>query len=239
MRIFMQIYLCDDSESDLLRLQHYLKSYAREKKLFFESVSFSSGELLLKTYEKSGEKPELIFLDIFMNGLSGMDTARRLRELHYEGAIIFTTSSTEHAMDSYEVNAMYYLQKPYERSHFEKAMQRCSALLRNARPRFRFLQKRKQVSVPCEDILFFETNGSHTVLLHTVSGSYSFADSLSRIAGELADNVSFLPVGRSYLIHVDQVVSYSEGELCMTDGSVIQIPLRRRAKIHSILTKES
>ena len=60
----MQIYLCDDSESDLLRLQHHLKSYAREKTLSFELVSFASGELLLTTYEKSGEKPELIFLDI-------------------------------------------------------------------------------------------------------------------------------------------------------------------------------
>ena len=59
------------------------------------------------------------------------------------------------------------------------------------------------------------------------------------IAGELADNASFLPVGRSYLIQIDQVACYSEDTLCMTDGSVIQIPLRRRAVIRSLFTKES
>ena len=96
----MLIYLCDDSESDLLRLKHYLNKYAEQLKLNFELFSFSSGEELLAAFQQADTKPELIFLDIFMEKLSGMEAARQLRSRNYQGGIIFTTSSTEHAVSS-------------------------------------------------------------------------------------------------------------------------------------------
>ena len=145
----MLIYLCDDSESDILRLKHYLNSYAEKRKLDFELTVFSSGEELLDAFSQALKKPELIFLDIFMAGINGMDAARQLRSMDYRGGIIFTTSSLEHAVDSYEVNAHYYLQKPYDRSRFENAMARCGSLLQKARPHFSFMIKKREYSVLC------------------------------------------------------------------------------------------
>lgn len=157
----MLIYLCDDSESDLLRLEHYLTAYAKQTKLTFELCLFSSGESLLSSFQKEKALPELIFLDIFMAELSGVDTASQLRDMHYEGGIIFTTSSTEHAMESYEVDALYYLQKPYDRTHFENAMRRCGKLLQKASPQFTFLRRKK--SFPYHiPILSFSRQGKRT-----------------------------------------------------------------------------
>lgn len=229
----MLIYLCDDSESDTLRLKHYLNKYAEERKLNFELHSFSSGEELLAAFqqEQPHKKPELIFLDIFMENLNGMEAARQLRRVNYAGGIIFTTSSTEHAMDSYEVNALYYLQKPYDRRHFENAMTRCGALLQKARPHFTFTRKKQEISIPYENIIFFETGRSHTIFLHTTSGIYSLSDSLARITECFRGADCFLPVGRSFLINRNHIAGQSENDLIMSDSSIVQVPIRKREEI--------
>lgn len=227
----MLIYLCDDSESDTLRLKHYLNTYAKQMKLCFEVFSFSSGDKLLAAFKQANQKPELIFLDIFMANLNGIEVARYLRNMHYQGGIIFTTSSTEHAMDSYEVHALYYLQKPYERKHFENAMSRCSVLLQKAKPLFTFTRKKKEFSISYENIIFFETGQSHTVILHTTSDSYSFSGTLTQITEFFKEIDYFLSVGQSFLINLNHVSGQIENDLVMSDGSIVQIPLRKRKDI--------
>ena len=227
----MLIYLCDDSESELLRLKHYLNKYAEQLKLNFELFSFSSGEELLAAFQQADTKPELIFLDIFMEKLSGMEAARQLRNKNYQGGIIFTTSSTEHAMDSYEVSALYYLQKPYDRRHFENAMTRCGALLQKAKPHFTFTRKKREISIPYENIIFFETGKSHTVFLHTTFGIYTLSDSLTRITELFKGTDCFLPVGRSFFINLNHISGQTENDLVMSDNSIVQIPIRKREEI--------
>lgn len=231
----MLIYLCDDSESDILRLRHYLDKYAEQMELNFELVSFSSSKELLAAFEQASQKPKLMFLDIFMPILSGMDAARQLREMHYQGGIIFTTSSTEHAMDSYEVNALYYLQKPYERKHFENAMERCATLFQAEKVCFTFLQKRKKVSIPYENIIFFETGQTHTIILHTTFGIYIFRDTIMQIIEEFRGIDYFMPIGRSFLINLNYVTGKTENDLIMSDGSIVQVPLRKQKEVITII----
>lgn len=99
----MLIYLCEDSESDALRLKHHLNTYATKHHCNMEILLFSSGEEMIQYYKEEKRYPALLFLDIYMNSQNGVETARILRSLGYKGGIIFTTSSTEHAMASYEV----------------------------------------------------------------------------------------------------------------------------------------
>lgn len=233
----MLIYLCDDSISDILRLRHYLNTYAEKMKLTFEHNSFSSSEELLDAFRNTRQKPELIFLDIYMADISGMDAARQLRSMHYQGGIIFTTSSTEHAMDSYEVDALYYLQKPYDRGHFENAMARCSSLLQKARPCFTFTQKKKEYSIPYTEIVFFETGQSHTIFLHTLSGVHTFSGALTQVTTFFRGFDCFLSVGRSYFINLDHVAGLAGSDLIMSDGSIAQIPLRKREEVLDIVNK--
>jgi len=119
-----------------------------------------------------------------MNNQDGVETARILRSLGYEGGIIFTTSSTEHAMASYEVNALYYLQKPYSHTDFLNAMSRCDTLLEESNEVFTFSVRRKEYSLPYSDILFFET-GQHNVLLHAISETFTIPGNLTQLTEDL------------------------------------------------------
>lgn len=173
----MLIYLCEDSESDALRLKHHLNTYATKHHCNMEILLFSSGEEMIQYYKEEKRYPALLFLDIYMNNQDGVETARILRSLGYEGGIIFTTSSTEHAMASYEVNALYYLQKPYSHTDFLNAMSRCDTLLEESNEVFTFSVRRKEYSLPYSDILFFET-GQHNVLLHAISETFTIPGNL-------------------------------------------------------------
>lgn len=84
----MTIYICDDSKSDLLRLNHHLQEYLSHQDQKITIESFQSGEELLRRYEETMEKPSLIFLDIYMDDPDGMSVAHTLREEHYEGGLI-------------------------------------------------------------------------------------------------------------------------------------------------------
>ncbi|MCM1302737.1 MAG: response regulator transcription factor [Lachnospiraceae bacterium] len=230
----MLIYICDDTESDLIRLKKHLDRFSREKMFPYDITAFSASEKLMAGFGGAAHQPELIFLDIYMDGKNGMDTARQLRGMGYQGGIIFTTSSTEHAMDSYEVNALYYLQKPYDYKHFAAAMERCGGIFEKAQQQFTFTVRKKTFTLPYADIVFFET-GRHTVLLHTLSETVSFTESLSNIVRKFRGTDTFLPVGGSYLINLNHVAGQSGNDLVMSDGSVVQIPLKKRGEILAVV----
>ncbi len=229
MRDFMLIYLCDDSDADSLRLRHYLNAFAKESGLHFDIEMFSSGETLIASWTDAPKKPSLVFLDIYMEGISGVDAARRLRDMGYDAGIIFTTSSTEHAMDSYEVNALYYLHKPYDREDFGRAMERCRHILDNGREFFALNNKKQGFSVPYGDILFFETGSlSHSIILHTADDTHFFTGTMSRIAKAMQPTEMFLSVGRSFIINLNHVTGRLQNDLVMSDNSIIQIPLLKQ-----------
>lgn len=227
----MLIYLCDDALNDMLQLKHYLTQYSAQRKLDFDLLSFSSGDSLLAAFQQNSQKPELIFLDVFLSDSSGIESAKHLREMHYQGDIIFTSTSAEHAMDSYEVNALYYLQKLYGHRDFENAMSRCVSLRQNPKPCFSFVNKKQKISVPYEDILFFETEQSHTIILHAVSGVHSFRGTLRQVESFFEGEDSFLPIGRSYLVNLGQLSGQSGNDLLMSDGSIVQVPFRKQKAI--------
>lgn len=196
----MTIYICDDSRSDLLRLNHHLQEYLSHLDQEITVEAFPSGEQLLRRYEEAVEKPSLIFLDIYMDDPDGMRVAHTLREEHYKGGLIFTTSSMEHAMDSYNVDALYYLQKPYDHEDFINAIRRCSSIFENTSKLYRVNVQGKEIQIPLKDILYFEA-GRHVTLIHTLTDIISITKVLSAVCEDFEQNPEFIRVGRSYLIN--------------------------------------
>lgn len=104
----MKIAIVDDE----IRLYQNLRLFLEELLGDYADITyFSSGESFLKTWK--AESFDLIILDIFMDGITGMEVAREVRRTDSEVKIAFGTTSNEFASESYEVNACYYLHKPF------------------------------------------------------------------------------------------------------------------------------
>lgn len=83
---------------------------------------FSGGEVFLRKWQP--EAFDLIILDIFMDRLTGMEVAREIRRTDRSVKIAFCTTSNEYASESYEVNACYYLHKPFGKEHVKALLDR-------------------------------------------------------------------------------------------------------------------
>lgn len=110
----MNIAIIEDLKEDMKVLSDIVTKFYAEQNTHVTIHQFSSGEEFLKTYFSGNY--QLIFLDIYMETLTGMDVAEKIRAASDSCALIFISSSDSHAVSSYDVQAAYYLLKPVDRS---------------------------------------------------------------------------------------------------------------------------
>ena len=108
----MRIAICDDEKILQEQLKVEIEGYFNS--LDIMTVCFNSGEALLVDFEKN--QYDIVFLDIEMNGLNGLQTAKYLHEKKKDLPIVLVTSHTELAMEGYEVQAFRFLGKPIDRN---------------------------------------------------------------------------------------------------------------------------
>lgn len=135
----MRIAIVDDAAEDLKALEAGVRRWAEEKgiPLIPPPALFENGEALLDDFAR--DTYDVIFLDIFMDGIGGMEVARRIRETDSVCRLVFTTASPEFAVESYEVDSSYYLVKPFGSEKLAAALDRCGAA---------FLERMQSIAVP-------------------------------------------------------------------------------------------
>lgn len=118
------IGICDDEEYFLESLHALVIACGNENKYELKVAKYQEGEALIKDITSKASVPDLLFLDIDMPGLSGMDLAGKLRKDGYEGIICFVTSHNSYAFDAYGVEALGYLLKPAEYAEIKRLMEK-------------------------------------------------------------------------------------------------------------------
>ena len=107
----MRIAIVDDIKEERDKLADVLTKQLSRRGIHVNLFEFENGEDFLIAAK---ERPfTVVFLDIYMSGANGIETARELRTFDSDALLIFTTTSTDHALDGFKVRAMHYLVKPY------------------------------------------------------------------------------------------------------------------------------
>ena len=107
----MRIAIVDDLAAERALLQSRLERQFSRRNVQAAFYGFESGEAFLAA--EKAQHFTAAFLDIYMNGMSGMEAARELRKLDTDCMLVFTTTSTDHALEGFQVRAMHYLVKPF------------------------------------------------------------------------------------------------------------------------------
>lgn len=189
---------------------------------------FSSGEEFLSRFTPGVY--DIIFIDQYMSGLSGIDTAKKIREHDPLTALIFVTSSRNHAIDSYEVRACGYLVKPYEYNDFKKTMN-LAGLEKIRSARFIRLEDTK---ILLRDILWCERS-DHYVELHTDSlGILRFRLSFSELSGLLSRYPQFLTCYKGCLVNLERVECMDTLDFRLDTGETVPFAKRERKRIEAL-----
>ena len=178
----------------------------------------------------------LLFLDIEMPGVNGLEFARTLPE---QTLVIFTTAYIQYALDSYEVDALYYLVKPITPERFKKAVAKAESylqLLSQQKTDFEATDtqyisiraNRRNYRIPHNDILYIEALKDY-VIIHTFTDKYITWINLKNIHSQLPESI-FVRVNRSYVVNIQHVTSYTQQFVYIGDT---EIPIGRAYEVIS------
>lgn len=179
---------------------------------------FNSAEAALD-YLKTTDV-ELIFLDIQMQGMTGMDLARIIPK---HTLIIFTTAYSEYALDSYEVDAVDYLVKPIDPAKFRKAVNKAityhSLLLEEEEKNVEHIEDdhifiksdRKYFKVNLKDILFIE--GLKDYVIIQMDGQRLITRMNVKMIHDLLPKKTFLRINRSYIVNANHIESFDNNDV--------------------------
>ncbi|MBI1224912.1 MAG: response regulator [Bacteroidetes bacterium] len=188
-----------------------------------------SAEEALDFFKNEENSVELLFLDMEMPGLSGLELLDRLPVMPM---VIFTTSKADYAFDAFEYGAIDFLKKPIAQPRFEQAVQRVVGIqvdnqhFQSSSKNIYVRTEGKFVRLNCDDILFFENVGDY-VRIRTAAGANHIVHGTLRGIDERLNDPRFLKVHRSYIINLDKIVDIEENTLVI-EKSVIPISRAHR-----------
>ena len=171
---------------------------------------------------------QLAILDIFMGGLTGIETAKKLMERHPRLQIIFCSTSNAYAAESYDVAALRYFIKPISREKLFATMDRFFHVHTSLRT-LTYKQNRMDETIYISDLLWVEADG-HKSILHTRKGEIVTRTNISQIAQQL-EGADFVKPIRYALVSLSAVTQIPTDVLTLTDGSSVPISRDQRANI--------
>lgn len=228
----MKIAVCDDVSADRQIISEYLLRYSQENLLDIQIAEFDGGEELLLAFSASPFK--IIFIDIYLDGISGVETAYKIREVDKGCSIIFTTSSVDYRADGFEVGAIHYLVKPVTYLDATAAMERCKGHFSSEEKYFSITSARQVIRIKMKNVLYAEVFGKE-VLIHTADGPFKTYKSLSEIA-DLLQGGHFLQCHRCYLVNMQHISGILKEGFQLSNGKTIPIRKNGRQNTKDVFT---
>ena len=226
-----RIVICEDDLSQRELLKGFLYKVFEEIQEDLDLIEFESGEeALLEEVILKGI--DIFFLDIQMNGLNGMDVARRIREFDNNVEIIFTTSVLDYVCEGYEVNAYRYMLKPIEYNIFKNNMGKCiENIIKKKNDFLTINDKSKLIKIKFDDILYIETS-KRQLIIHTINGHEIIKMSIRKLEKLL--NKDFFRCHNSFIVNLEKINKIDVSDIYINNAT-IPISKHRRKQLKARL----
>lgn len=224
----MNIALVDDMPGELSRLSGIIEEYATERHIPVELKTLRSAEALLSDYKPL--RYTLIFMDIYMDGMTGVEAVRKIRESDNETLIVFLTTSADHTFDAFKVHAYGYVLKVPERDALKTEMWRVLDDVVSLRS---ITEAGITVSVdgeenffPYSDIVYAQTEKNYILITDRKSRVSRTRLTFSELRSLLECDSRFLQINRGIIINMDYIDTF-ENDICELHGGY-RLPINVR-----------
>lgn len=223
----MNIAIVDDRPEERESLKTLLKEYTAINSLEIVLHEFPGGEDFLAEYAPFTYT--VVFLDIYMEGMTGVETAEKIRETDTDTPVIFLTTSREHMGNAFSIHAFDYIEKPADREKLFKCM---DDLLKTKTVLYSealdFSQDRTDHSLPFPDIVSVSTAETNYLDITDRKGEvYHIRMTFSAVSERLCRDSRFLPVNRGLLVNMDYIVRFEEGTCRLKNGQKYPVYTRK------------
>lgn len=216
----LTIGICDDEEIILNHLGELVEEIAGNMRLECEILLFSSGELLL---QQAG-KLELVFLDIEMPGLDGIETGRNIHLKHPECQIVMATSMVERFKEAFRIHAFRFITKPFVIEEIEEAL-RAFLEQRAGLQTISVSLNRNTCQVRQRDIRCVLAYGSYVEVM--AQGKIFRKECSMEEMEQILDADLFFRIHREYLVNMLWIERYKNGVITL-DGQELSVSRRKK-----------
>ena len=230
----IQIAICDDEEYFHKKEKAIISNYMNQRKISFQIDLYSSGKELLEKKEEL-QKYTMIFLDVSMEELDGIQTASRIRKFSSKVYLVFVTAFITYALEGYKVDAVRFIIK--DEACLENAIAECLTAIFNRMEHvskkriFAFLEGRKELLL--EQILFVESNlHKLTFFLQGNDVKYTMYERLDEIA-DILEPYHFCRIHKSYLVNLRYVEMIERYQLQLYNGTKLSIAKPRYPEVRN------
>ena len=220
------IALCDDEPDELDKTEEILSSYEMaHPNIKFLVERFANADELLRMVRDRNYLPDLLLMDIYLPEKMGIEAARELRDMGNKSEIVFLTTSKEHALEAFRVDAAQYLVKPVSKGMIFPILDKFFEDGQESRKKYLVLRMEGRVCrVAVGDIAYCEAQGK-TQCLHLVDGSqHLLRMTLTDIYERLAQYEEFVRVGAAYILNLEHIENLNAQDACMSSGNRVYVP---------------
>lgn len=223
----MNIAIIDDIEADREYLRQMITSCFQESGFPIGRIEcFESGEDFLPGFKP--DTYDMIFLDIYMKGINGIETAGQIRRQDSDTKLIFISVSNDFASESYDVRADYYLLKPYDKKDFSRILTRLNLT---------DFRKKRMVTLPggqqifLRHILYTSFLGHYVTIYQTYPPILRIRCTQKEFEACLLPYPDFITCTRGMIVNLNEVSSLNSDHFVMSNGERVPISRRRYPEI--------
>jgi len=226
----LKIAVCDDDPAIAGNIAALLSGIGHKYPDKITVDTFLSGEGLIESV-KANTMYDIIYLDIELGELNGIDIGRLIRQQSTEALIVFISSYDKYYKPAFDVQPFNFMDKPINRLEFKTLFDRMYARICSNDNLFQYNTNKVYKRVAYKEILYFE-NFKRQIVMHTLTAQDTFYGSISKLADDLKRK-EFILIHQSFLVNYLHITEFDYKEVKLANGQVIMIPVNRRSAVRA------
>lgn len=220
-----RIALCDDEQAEVMKTKGMLINYKKtHPELDFAIETFENADQFLSKV-LNGYVPDLLLMDIYMEGKTGIEAARELRAMGNVSRILFLTTSDIHAVEAFRVDAVQYLVKPVSEAELFPLLDKQFKALSEEKQKYVALEMdNRTFRVMVHDIVYCEAQGKRQYLHLTDETQLCMRMSMSGLEDLFLPYEEIVRIGKGYIINMDHVEGLDSQAVRMDNGQQLYLP---------------
>ena len=214
----MQMAVVDDEKA----IREQICTLIEEQQPGSVIEAYATGEELLA----SGKRFDIVFLDIQMDGMNGIEAARELRERQEDTVLIFITGVKEYVFDALDLYAFHYLLKPIDEGKFAEVLQRAAGEAKKKKEKKCLFIRTRNITLDQSDILYIESRAKK-LEIHTAGADKAIEiyAAMDELEGQLGED--FYRCHRAYIVNMAQITEYDNESITLTNGDKVYLAKKK------------
>ncbi|MDE5854853.1 MAG: LytTR family DNA-binding domain-containing protein [Ruminococcus sp.] len=229
----MRIAIVEDVLREAIKLETILKSLSEKLLISFDISIFSSGEEFLNIFKK--DDFQIIFMDIYMNGMTGVETAKFLRKQDKNCILIFLTSSSEHMPDAFSCHAFEYIQKPFTTERIVQVMTDMLETLPHETQYMELIINRQTVRVLLDEIVSAVTDAHYLDITLLGGEKLHCRITMPEFLKKTDADPRFIHINKGITVNAEHILEFENNCCIMENSSKFPVRVRESAIVEQMV----